>query len=87
MSRTDMVRCKSLVEQMRVIIAGVMSRGDGDGEQEYLKEAGAESAAEDGGISSAWVDEAFDMDVARVYENTIVKLGEVLADGGGIGDL
>ncbi len=27
------------------------------------------------------------MDVARVYEHTIVKLGEVLAGGGGIGDI
>ena len=95
MTRTDMVRCKSVVEQMRVVIVDVMSRGYVEEEEEeepYRQDTTtteAESGAEESGANSAWGedDESVHMDVARVYENTIVKLGEVLGDGGGIGDI
>ncbi|KAL3422565.1 hypothetical protein PVAG01_06721 [Phlyctema vagabunda] len=86
MSRTDMVRCKSLVEATRVQIVEVMSReGEANEAMEEDTETANETGAEtDGGFSvdaeNAWDDErgVHNMDVARVYDNTIVQLGEIL---------
>jgi hypothetical protein len=89
MSRTDMVRCKSVLELTRVLIVDVMSRGDPDDEEEYQEGRETESAPEDGANGSNWEDDddTLHMDMARVYENTLVKLGEVLEDGGAVGDI
>lgn len=100
MSRTDMVRCKSTVQQTRILIVNVMSKPDREEEEddEEAQEGGEtdteQSGVDDangvgGRITGAWDEdeERFYMDVARVYENTLVKLGETLADGGGIGDM
>lgn len=96
-TRTDMVRCKSIVEQTRVVVTELVTRqpqeeGDDDGldeeedtEQE-VTEAESEpevtdSAAESSGfVDPNWEDPEDDMymDVARVYENTLVQLGEVM---------
>lgn len=79
MSKTDMIRCKSLVEQTRVIVVDVM------GKEPILErdvdESGADTDAE---MESMWdpEEEKYEMDVARVYENTIVQLGELLESGG-----
>jgi len=85
MTRTDMVRCKSIVQEMRVVIVEIMSKPDVEAE------SATEDASEDetGGDSPNMEDDDDDwqMDVARVYEDTIVKLGELLGDGGGLGDI
>ncbi|KUJ18065.1 uncharacterized protein LY89DRAFT_706653 [Mollisia scopiformis] len=79
MSKTDMIRCKSLVEQTRVIVVDVM------GKEPILEidvdESGAETDAEM--ESTGWDAEElkYEMDVARVYEQTIVLLGEKLEGG------
>lgn len=99
MTRTDMVRCKSIVEQTRVVVTELMTRqpqeeeeeeemageDDEDTEQEITElESEAEatdSAAESSGFMDPnWEDPDDDMymDVARVYERTLVQLGEVL---------
>jgi hypothetical protein len=83
MSRTDMVRCKSLVESTRVAMVDVMSRrGVGaETEETDVETSGMESAAESSTTERPWDDDdSFDMDVARVYENTLVQLGERLRD-------
>ena len=80
MSKTDMVRCKGLVEATRVLSVDVMSgQPDVDGK---TGESGTESELEeDAGMG---IDEqSFEMGVARVYEQTIVQLGERL-DGNGV---
>lgn len=96
-TKTDMVRCKSIVEQTRVVIVDVMSKqpdenaesDDGETEDDTEKEiAEAEmntegnfSAAESGGfVDPNWEDpdDELYMDVARVYEKTLVQLGEVM---------
>lgn len=98
MSRTHMVRCKSLVEQTRVLIVEVMgrrARGEEDGAEEGEEITTADEEDEsgvDGPRESSrppWDDdeERLYMDVARVYENTLVKLGETLSDGMGVGDI
>jgi len=98
MSRTDMVRCKSLVELTRVIIVDVMNKEPEDDEdveepEELLMSDDPESGVDGpAGRSSKWNwldddDEEFHMDVARVYEHTLVQLGEALGDGGGVGDI
>lgn len=96
-TKTDMVRCKSIVEQTRVVIVDVMSKqpdeNDGSDESETeddtekeITEAetdteGNYSAAESSGfVDPNWEDpdDELYMDVARVYERTLVQLGEVM---------
>lgn len=92
MTATDMVRCKSLVQQTRVVIVEVMSRGDIEEEDDRADEVsvadGATTGTEDEGSEGQADDDddlEFHMDVARVYEHTLVKLGEKLEDGDAIG--
>ncbi|KID86123.1 meiotic recombination protein DMC1 [Metarhizium guizhouense ARSEF 977] len=91
MTTTDMVRCRSLVEQTRVLIVEVLSSGDVDDEDDEDEDEdtdmdgdGDESAAEAGGnrTPTPWdiEEERLHMDAARIYENTIVQLGERLGD-------
>ncbi|KAK4119233.1 hypothetical protein N657DRAFT_684571 [Parathielavia appendiculata] len=89
MSRTDMVRCRSLVEQGRIVIVDVMSKAvdeeegvQDDGNEEQEDESGHNGPRRAG--KGFWDDEEEDlyMDVARVYENTLVKLGDALGDPG-----
>jgi hypothetical protein len=79
MSKTDMVRCKGLVEATRVLIVDVMNNQlEEDGTTE---ESGVETDLEED--ASMDTEQSFEMDVARVYEQTIVQLGERL-DGNGV---
>jgi hypothetical protein len=95
MSRTDMVRCKSTVLHSRILIVDVMNK---EPEEEGGAEDGTEDTEQTGDESegsgldgpakpgfSLWDDGDDDdvyMDVARVYENTLVKLGETLGESG-----
>lgn len=94
MSRTDMVRCRSLVEQTRVLVVEAMRREPGEDEDEDEDEWGPGGTltgdeTDGGGRVGIWDedDERLHMDVARVYENTLVQLGETLGEGGAVGDL
>ncbi|KAG6008567.1 hypothetical protein E4U54_008688 [Claviceps lovelessii] len=93
MTTTDMVRCRSLVEQTRVLMVEILSSGDMDDEDDDDDDddVGAEESTDMGEDSDAqahssggftWDDEEerLHMDAARVYENTIVRLGERLGD-------
>lgn len=92
MTTTDMVRCRSLVEQTRVLMVEVMSSGDFDDEDEEEAEddtMGDQTDDTEGGFSDTsgmraprWdIDEdRLHLDAARIYENTIVQLGERLGD-------
>lgn len=84
MSRTDMVRCKSIVEQTRVVVVEVMGR-EGEVEDEGSMATETEDEATDGGDTQMGWDEEeselHNMDVAKVYENTIVQLDEALNRG------
>jgi hypothetical protein len=91
MSRTDMVRCRSLVEQGRVVIVDVMSRGTEEDESAQEVQDDEEESGPDGPSRTGrggWDEDEEDlyMDVARVYENTLVKLGDTLGDPG-VGDV
>jgi hypothetical protein len=90
-----MVRCKSLVEQTRVLIVEVMSKepdAEDDDQDTDQMQTGDDT---DGGFTDAEIrrgiwdedDERLNMDVARVYENTLVGLGETLGEGAAVGDL
>ncbi|KAH6605570.1 meiotic recombination dmc1 [Trichoderma cornu-damae] len=91
MTTTDMVRCRSLVEQTRVLMVEVMSSGDGgEQEEEDADEDEDEDGDEDGDEMAggpAWdIDEdELHLDAARIYENTIVHLGKRLGDSLGSG--
>jgi hypothetical protein len=96
MSKTDMVRCRSLVELTRVVIVDVMGRGaeEMDTEEDTTAESDAPAQSESDAEGGRWGLGAFDeddetlhMDVARVYENTLVQLGEVLGHGQGVGNV
>ncbi|KAL2172338.1 hypothetical protein VTG60DRAFT_6177 [Thermothelomyces hinnuleus] len=85
MTRTDMVRCKSTVQNARVVIVDVMSKRRPGNDQEVPADETEESGTDGpGGFNdSAWDDkESLCMDVARVYENTLVKLGDTLGESG-----
>lgn len=87
MTTTDMVRCRSSVEQTRLVIVEVLSKDpDEDDEIEDMDTetdtaAGTETE-NDEILGSGWDedDDRLCMDVARVYEHTIVQLGERLGD-------
>lgn len=86
MSRTDMVRCKSIVEQTRVVVVEVMGR-EGEVEDEESVAAETEDETDGGDTRMGWDEEGEDeaalhnMDVAKVYENTIERLDEALNRG------
>lgn len=83
LTTTDMVRCKSIVEQTRVEIVDVMAK---EPEEEGSSQIGneTEGGADGEDLSGLDIDEddEFLMDVARVYEKTIVQLGERLGSSG-----
>ncbi|KAK4205432.1 hypothetical protein QBC40DRAFT_270957 [Triangularia verruculosa] len=81
MSKTDMVRVKSTVQQTRVVIVEALDSDDDD-ETSRVEEIEDEDD-EDDNDGDGWDDrekERLFMDVARVYENTLVKLGELLLE-------
>lgn len=80
MTPTDMVRCRSLVEQTRLLMMEILSSGEVD--EEETDGEGEESSAESTGYLLTWDadEEKLHMDAARIYENTIVQLGARLGD-------
>lgn len=92
MTTTDMVRVRSLVEQTRVLMVEVMSSGDFDDEDEDEEDddgMGSQTDDTEANFSDAsgvrlprWdIDEdRLHLDAARIYENTIIQLGERLGD-------
>ncbi|KAF7892203.1 uncharacterized protein EAF01_010283 [Botrytis porri] len=90
MSQTDMVRCRSIVEDTRVMIVDVMSK---EVEPEPEPESGVEDDGDNGadGMNmeeeddSEYDNDELAMDIARVYEATIMELGERLESGPNIG--
>lgn len=89
MTTTDMVRCRSLVEQTRVLIVEVMSGGDADDEDEDDDETATETETDtetetEGGrprpLAYDIDEESMHLDAARIYENTIIQLNIRLGD-------
>ncbi|KAM3565679.1 hypothetical protein ARSEF4850_001279 [Beauveria asiatica] len=86
MTTTDMVRCRSLVEQTRVLIVEMISNetsegsdeDSGDGDDEDDDQEIDIDDKDDGDNELASVR----LEAARVYENTIIQLGNRLGDGG-----
>jgi Subunit 11 of the general transcription factor TFIIH len=87
-SITDMVRIKSLVERARVVVVDVMGREEVSEEWGHEKDYDSSNAqgcgneVMEGGEEG---DRRWDMEVARVYEQTIVELGELLRNSGADG--
>ncbi|POR38860.1 Uncharacterized protein TPAR_00948 [Tolypocladium paradoxum] len=86
MTVTDMVRCRSLVEQTRVLMVEILSGAvdeEEDDDDETDTDYDAVASNNNGGQTSAPWDideEQLHMDSARIYENTIVQLGVRLGD-------
>ena len=87
MTVTDMVRYRSLVEQTRVLMVEVLSGIPEDEEDDEQTEEMVDAELEDprapsNTVSGTWdIDEdRLHLDAARIYENTIVQLGERLGD-------
>lgn len=79
LSKTDMVRCKGLVDSTRVLVVDVMGKeieDEADDESEMETETDGETSTWDDVGDGKW-----EMDVARVYEMTIVELGTLLDAG------
>lgn len=90
MTTTDMVRCRSSVEQTRVAIIEALDQKRDDnkvgGEETDTERATDNETNDDDPFGSTWDedDDSFYMDVARVYEHTIIQLGERLGDVFGV---
>ncbi|KFA67146.1 hypothetical protein S40285_07294 [Stachybotrys chlorohalonatus IBT 40285] len=87
MTVTDMVRCRSLVEQSRVLMVEVLSGGTGDeddsgDEQDTTQEDTETDTADTAPPRATWDidEERLHLDAARIYEQTIVQLGTRLDD-------
>ena len=82
MTVTDMVRCRSLVEQTRVLMVELMSQGTEEEEEDEDESETDTDNGLGGAQASAWDtdEERLHMDAARVYEQTIVKLGDRLGE-------
>ncbi|EFQ28413.1 meiotic recombination protein DMC1 [Colletotrichum graminicola] len=87
MSTTDMVRCRSSVEQTRLVIVEVLSKKPD--EDDEMEETESETdvtmdnnTENDDAVDPVWDgdDDGFYLDATRVYELTIVQLGERLGD-------
>lgn len=83
LSRTDMVRIRSLVLDTRVVVVSVMSAA---GQNLVTEGEETETEAEtDGGMSvDVEEEEGFGMEVGKVYEATIEQLNLALGDGFGL---
>lgn len=90
MTRTDMVRCKSLVEGMRVLIVEVMSKDGLVHNPDIVNTDANEQTGPDTDMSASYDDSesaegderSHDMDMAQVFEMTIMQLGESLGGSG-----
>lgn len=74
-----MVRVKGLVDSTRVMVVDIMGK---EIEDEADDESGMETDTD--GETSTWYDEGagkWEMDIARVYEMTVVELGTLLDAG------
>ena len=95
-----MVRCKSVIERTRVLVVEVMSKEPAEEEDgsadpgiqtpkpeddtDMDAEADAQHDMMDDFDDDDDEDDLLHMNVAKVYENTLVKLGDLLGDGGGV---
>lgn len=88
-SQTEKVRVKGVVERTRVRVVEVAGKGGGSADGVVQGSAGGDSNVEDVEMSMTEEEEDVDMggdgehagwemEVARVYERTIVELGESL---------
>lgn len=77
-SVTAKVRIKSLVERTRVVVVESMSSGEYAFEDSEIDTEGETDVDED--MDAVDFDAAtdFDMDIARVYDRTLVELGDTL---------
>jgi hypothetical protein len=80
---TEKVRIKSLIERTRITVVDVMSSGDmesSDGEHENTtaEETADEDASASTDIDVEDEDVGWEMEVAKVYDQTIVELGDTI---------
>lgn len=80
-SGTGKVRVKSIIERTRVVVVDAMSSGEYEQEDDDNDaESGNENEMDDDLDETYDVDDAadYDMEVARVYDRTLVELGDTL---------
>lgn len=96
MTTTDMIRCRSLVQQTRVLMVAILTKDpeddDGDDDEEETEDDDfmdtetntdtGQSARQGSQFQFSYdlYEERLHMDAARIYENTLVMLGERLGD-------
>ncbi|KAF2219467.1 hypothetical protein BDZ85DRAFT_243194 [Elsinoe ampelina] len=86
-STTEKVRIKSLIERTRISVANVMAAGDVEDEEEEdeaEEDLEGDLVLDDVDDAGHTNDEGWDMDVAKVYDKTLVEIGDTL-DGPEIG--
>lgn len=76
-SPTEKVRIKSLVEQTRVAVVQVMNKADFEYEEPDRQSVGEADPSDNDDLDTEDAHDV-DMDVARVYDRTLVELGDTL---------
>lgn len=84
MSGTEKVRIKSLVERTRVTVVEVMSKGEYDAGMDEDAQTEDDENNDDDDMLDYDAGTDFDMEIARVYDKTLVELGDTL-EGTAIG--
>lgn len=87
-SGTEKVRIKSLVERTRICVVDVMSKGDFEEDEEMLEQKDTATSDMEGDlildepadldVDEDFEDEDWDMQIARVYDKTLVELGQTM---------
>jgi hypothetical protein len=82
-SGTEKVRMKSIVERTRGLVAEVMSKGGDEDAENRVEditdlETGDEIAVGEAGEMDGEVFSRLEMNVAKVYDRTVVELGDTI---------
>ncbi|KAI9852448.1 MAG: hypothetical protein M1824_001902 [Vezdaea acicularis] len=79
-SGTDKVRMKSIVERARIVVVDVIENGEKDTESEEEGDNDEEDEEEDYNVEEETPN--WDMAIAKVYDRTIVELGQGVDENG-----
>jgi len=75
---TEKVRIKSLIDRTRILVVEVMNAADFDDEAEEEMTTEDESMDEGTGGDAMDEDSGWEMEIAKVYDRTVMELGDAL---------
>ena len=76
---TDKVRLKGIVDRTRIAVTDAMSAGDAASDDDLDAEDTENESMQDADVLDVDEEGDWDMEVARVYDRTVVELGDMLS--------